>query len=148
MEAYRYPVSRPEITRDILERTFSICPELAPPDVRAQREPTVEDIVIIEEGCGLRPWRAGGIRLEVEWSEAGGRKVPVVFNYGRVCLLGACLSTAHVLLKTCGLWVSDFLGISKCRPHTSRRCFGFRLEIGRIQPSNLDEICIFTGYRG
>jgi hypothetical protein len=84
LKIYRYPVSRPEITRSILERTFSMCPELAPPEVRTQREPTVEDIVIIEEGCGLRPWRTGGIRLEAQWSEAekGGRKIPIVFNYG------------------------------------------------------------------
>jgi D-aspartate oxidase len=79
----RYPVARPETTRSILERTFLACPELAPPAIRAQREPTVEDIIVIEEGCGLRPGRIGGIRLEAQWSEAGkGRKVPVVFNYG------------------------------------------------------------------
>jgi hypothetical protein len=82
--ASRYPVSRPETARDILERNLSMCPELAPPEVRAEREPTVEDIVVIEEGCGLRPGRTGGIRLEVEWSEAvkGERKVPIVYNYG------------------------------------------------------------------
>jgi hypothetical protein len=99
-EAYRYPVSRPEITRNILERAFSTCPELAPPEVRAQREPTVEDLVVIEEGCGFRPERTGGIRLEVEWSEAGksGRKIPIVFNYGRVSFLATSSITAHVWL--------------------------------------------------
>ena len=99
MEAYRYPVPRPEITRSILQRAFSMCPELAPPEVRAQREPAVEDLDIIEEGCGFRPGRTGGIRLEVEWSEAGDgrRKVPIVFNYGwvRYCL-PARLSSPHV----------------------------------------------------
>lgn len=75
---------RPEITLSILERTLSMCPELAPPEVRAQREPTVDDLDVIEEGCGFRPGRTGGIRLEVEWSEAGKeeRKAPIVFNYG------------------------------------------------------------------
>jgi len=81
-----YPVVRPEITRDILERSFTLCPELAPPEIREQREPTLEDVLplVIEEGCGFRPARKGGIRLEVEWVEArqGAKKVPVVFNYG------------------------------------------------------------------
>ncbi|KAF7300704.1 Nuclear export factor [Mycena chlorophos] len=75
-----YPIPRPETTLDILKRGFSLCPELAPPEVRAQREATIEDLtpLIIEEGCGLRPGRKGGIRLEVEWV----RNVPVVYNYG------------------------------------------------------------------
>ncbi|RDB30565.1 D-amino-acid oxidase [Hypsizygus marmoreus] len=81
-----YPHPRPETTRDILERNFAMCPELAPPEIREKRTPTIEDVIalIIEEGCGLRPARKGGIRLEVEWLEAGdtGKKVPIVFNYG------------------------------------------------------------------
>ncbi|KAF7323833.1 Nuclear export factor [Mycena kentingensis (nom. inval.)] len=82
-----YPIPRPETTQDILQRGFALCPELAPPEIRAQREPTVEDLkpIIIEEGCGLRPARKGGIRLEVEWVAAPGPnavKVPVVHNYG------------------------------------------------------------------
>ncbi|KAF5383266.1 hypothetical protein D9615_005065 [Tricholomella constricta] len=81
-----YPLPRPETTRDILERTFAMCPELAPPEVRAQRKPTIEDVLplVIEEGCGFRPARTGGIRLDVEWRGAGkgAKKVPVVFNYG------------------------------------------------------------------
>ncbi|KAJ6590474.1 D-amino-acid oxidase [Mycena vulgaris] len=80
-----YPVPRPETTLDILKRGFALCPELAPPEIRAQREPVFEDLqpIIIEEGCGLRPGRKGGIRLEVEWVEnQDQKKVPVVFNYG------------------------------------------------------------------
>ncbi|KAJ6611007.1 D-amino-acid oxidase [Mycena sp. CBHHK59/15] len=80
-----YPVPRPETTLDILQRGFALCPELAPPEIRAQRQPTVEDLqpIIIEEGCGLRPGRKGGIRLEVEWAVGKDQtKVPVVFNYG------------------------------------------------------------------
>ncbi|KII91260.1 hypothetical protein PLICRDRAFT_104635, partial [Plicaturopsis crispa FD-325 SS-3] len=77
---------RPETTTGILRRCLALCPELAPPDVRAQRTPTVEDLrpLIIEEGCGLRPARTGGIRLEVERRRTadGGAKVPVIFNYG------------------------------------------------------------------
>ena len=40
--------------------------------------------LILEEGCGLRPARAGGVRIEVEWFEdvRGKREVPVVYNYG------------------------------------------------------------------
>ncbi|KAJ7770630.1 hypothetical protein B0H16DRAFT_218452 [Mycena metata] len=80
-----YPVPRQETTLDILARGFSLCPELAPPEIRAQREPVVEDLqpIIIEEGCGLRPARKGGIRLEVDWSIGQDhKKIPIVFNYG------------------------------------------------------------------
>jgi glycine/D-amino acid oxidase-like deaminating enzyme len=82
----RYPTPRPEITKDILNRVFTLCPELAPPEVRATREPTVDDLLplVLEEGCGLRPARAGGVRIELEWLEdvKRQREVPVVHNYG------------------------------------------------------------------
>jgi D-amino-acid oxidase len=46
----------------------------------------VEDLfpIIIEEGCGLRPARKGGIRLELDWANdmQGNGKVPIVYNYG------------------------------------------------------------------
>ncbi|KAG6878040.1 hypothetical protein C0992_008731 [Termitomyces sp. T32_za158] len=81
-----YPRPRAKMTRDILERTFKMCPELAPPEIRAEREPTIEDVLplVIEEGCGLRPGRIGGIRLDVEWRVAreGDVSIPIVFNYG------------------------------------------------------------------
>ncbi|KAJ7593507.1 FAD dependent oxidoreductase [Mycena floridula] len=80
-----YPVPRSEITEDILKRAFALCPELVPPEIRAERDPTIEDIraIIIEEGCGLRPARKDGIRLDVEWIEGIGKgRVPIVFNYG------------------------------------------------------------------
>ncbi|KAJ6499534.1 D-amino-acid oxidase [Mycena vitilis] len=80
-----YPIPRQETTLDILKRGFALCPELASPDIRAQREPVLEDLqpIIIEEGCGLRPARKGGIRLEVDWvAGQDQKKVPVVFNYG------------------------------------------------------------------
>ncbi|KAG0707888.1 hypothetical protein DFH29DRAFT_994525 [Suillus ampliporus] len=80
-----YPVPRPETTEDILVRVLQLAPELVPPQTRVDREPTVEDLrpIIIEPGCGLRPGRKGGIRLEVEWLDVPTRgKVPVVYNYG------------------------------------------------------------------
>lgn len=73
---------------DILTRGLALCPELAPPEVRAIRKPTLEDIEphIVEEGCGLRPARKGGIRLEVEWVEGTSvrreGRIPIVHNYG------------------------------------------------------------------
>ncbi|KAG5716181.1 D-amino-acid oxidase [Termitomyces sp. T112] len=75
-----YPRPRPETTRDILERVFTLCPELAPPEIRAVREPAVEDLlpIIIEEGCGFRPGRKGGIRIEGEKKGS----VSIVYNYG------------------------------------------------------------------
>jgi len=82
-----YPIPRPETTIDILERGLALHSELAPPDVRGKRKPTVEDLkpLIIEEGCGLRPARKGGIRLQTEWVSVSGSKqlmVPVIHNYG------------------------------------------------------------------
>jgi len=81
-----YPKPRPEIKQDILERGFALCPELASPDIRVERKPTIDDVLphIISEGCGLRPARKGGVRLEVEWTEGiGGRgRVPIIHNYG------------------------------------------------------------------
>ncbi|KAJ8582936.1 nucleotide-binding domain-containing protein [Rhizopogon salebrosus TDB-379] len=80
-----YPLPRPEITEDILARALKLTPELAPPQARLDREPTVEDLrpIIIEPGCGLRPGRKGGLRIEVEWFDTPTRgKVPVVYNYG------------------------------------------------------------------
>jgi hypothetical protein len=87
MLIFRYPIPRPETTVDILERGLTLYPELAPPLVRIEREPTVEDLkpLIIEDGCGLRPGRKGGIRLQSEWVRVPGpekRMVPVIHNYG------------------------------------------------------------------
>ena len=82
----RYPMPRPETKQDILERGLALCPELASPDIRVKRKPTIDDVLplIISEGCGLRPARRGGIRLEVEWTEGidGRGRVPVIHNYG------------------------------------------------------------------
>ncbi|KAF8156859.1 D-aspartate oxidase [Crassisporium funariophilum] len=81
-----YPRPRAEITLDILKRGFALCPELAPPDIRAERVPTLDDVLphVVGEGCGFRPARNNGIRMEVEWTEGvGGRgRVPVIHNYG------------------------------------------------------------------
>ncbi|KAG2144556.1 hypothetical protein DEU56DRAFT_790272 [Suillus clintonianus] len=79
------PVPRPETTEDILVRALQLTPEIAPPQTRVNRKPTVEDLrpIIIEPGCDLCPRQKGGIRLEVEWLDTPTRgKVPVVYNYG------------------------------------------------------------------
>lgn len=72
-----YPRPRPETKIDILKRTIALAPEIAPPGTK---NPTYEDLIplIIEEGCGLRPSRKGGIRLEREIVSG----VPVIYNYG------------------------------------------------------------------
>lgn len=79
---------RPQTTTDILTRGLALCPELAPEEVRAKREPTIDDLrpLLVGEGCGLRPAREGGVRIETEWTEGvGGRgRVPIVHNYGYV----------------------------------------------------------------
>ncbi|KAI0336691.1 D-amino-acid oxidase [Cubamyces sp. BRFM 1775] len=80
-----YPAARPETTTEILQRCLELCPELAPPSIRAARPGTIDDLrpLILEEGCGFRPQRKGGIRLDVEWVQGRGEgKIPMVFNYG------------------------------------------------------------------
>jgi len=67
-----------------------LCPELAPPEIRAIREPTLDDILphVVAEGCGLRPARKGGVRIEVELIDGAlvkrEGKIPIVHNYGSV----------------------------------------------------------------
>ncbi|KIL55829.1 hypothetical protein M378DRAFT_173288 [Amanita muscaria Koide BX008] len=81
-----YPVPRPETKLKILEDGLALCPDLAPPEVRAVRKPTIDDVLplVVDEGCGLRPARKGGIRLEVEVfsRKPTGETLPVVYNYG------------------------------------------------------------------
>jgi len=85
-----HPIPQPEITKDIITRCLQLCPELVPPAKRVDgKAPTVDDItpIIIEEGCGLRPARKSGLRIErdilkVEGTGLKDRKVPVVYNYG------------------------------------------------------------------
>ncbi|EJC98787.1 D-aspartate oxidase [Fomitiporia mediterranea MF3/22] len=80
------PKPRAVTTKDILERGLVLCPELSPSYAEDKsRVPTIEDVkpIIIEEGCGLRPGRNGGIRLEKGILETvAGLKVPIVYNYG------------------------------------------------------------------
>lgn len=81
----RHPIPRAADRTYILTHVLALCPDLAPPSVRASREPTVADLeaLIVDEGCGLRPARVGGIRLEVSsLDQGGGKKVPVIYNYG------------------------------------------------------------------
>jgi len=85
LQLFRYPAPRKEDRDDILARVLALCPELAPPEVRVKRTPTIDDLrpLIVDEGCGLRPGRKGGIRLEAEWFEVGPQsKIPVIYNYG------------------------------------------------------------------
>ncbi|EJU04456.1 nucleotide-binding domain-containing protein [Dacryopinax primogenitus] len=83
-----YPKPKEDIHEMILEGAIKLVPELAPAEVRGSgRTPTVEDIrpLIIEAGCGLRPGRKGGLRLEkdtVEVPNCKGKQVPIVYNYG------------------------------------------------------------------
>lgn len=71
--------ARPEEAEDILKRAYAVCPELAPPD-----EPTLEGLrkSLVEVGCGLRPARAGGIRIGHEIRDIGEKPTPIVYHYG------------------------------------------------------------------
>ena len=83
-----YPQPRPETTEEILLRGFRLCPELAPPEVRSTRSPTINDVLplVVGEGCGLRPARKEGVRVELEWIDGvkvkREGKVAIVHNYG------------------------------------------------------------------
>jgi len=80
-----FPHARPETTEVILQRGLEVCPELAPPASRANgRTPTIDDLksILIESGCGFRPGRRGGIRVESETMTTLGKSIPVVHNYG------------------------------------------------------------------
>jgi len=73
-----------------LQRCLELCPELIPPSIREEHSKdldhkfTAADVqyIIIELGCGLRPSRHGGIRLEKEIMEGKSRKAVVIHNYG------------------------------------------------------------------
>ncbi|KAI0084754.1 D-amino-acid oxidase [Irpex rosettiformis] len=79
-----YPIARPSTTTAILERALALCPELASPEIRAERKGVVDDLrpLILEEGCGFRPARKGGVRIEAETLKINGREVPIIHNYG------------------------------------------------------------------
>jgi len=90
-----YPKARPETKTQILKRAIALAPELAPPGTK---NPTYEDLLplVIEDGCGLRPGRKGGIRLERETVSG----IPVVHNYGEEGYGYQCSwGTASVALK-------------------------------------------------
>lgn len=85
-----YPHARPETTKEIIERCIALMPEIVPPETRNKHadDPkhsfTVEDVepIIIEAGCGLRPARKGGIRLESQVVNGKSKPVVVVHHYG------------------------------------------------------------------
>lgn len=87
-----YPHARPEVTEDILTRALALCPELVSPEINfaTSPQPTIEQLrpQILEENCGFRPSRKGGIRLEVEEVKSTKRlgldekNVVIVHNYG------------------------------------------------------------------
>lgn len=66
---------RDATTKMILERGLKLCPELLPLEKRGGG---IEGIEVIEAGCGLRPTRRGGVRIEIEAIE----QTPVVHFYG------------------------------------------------------------------
>ncbi|KAL5519430.1 hypothetical protein ACEPAH_1113 [Sanghuangporus vaninii] len=80
------PKPREATSKDILERGLALCPELSSTYAQDKsKKPTIEDVkpIIVEEGCGLRPQRKGGIRLETDTLQTvTGVKVPLVYNYG------------------------------------------------------------------
>jgi len=108
-----HPTPLPQITREIIARCLELCPELVPPNNRIEgKSPSVEDItpIIIEEGCGLRPARKGGLRIESDTLKLEGtglksREVPIVYNYGHAGFgyqssWGSAIYAAQLLDKT------------------------------------------------
>ncbi|KAJ3981314.1 D-amino-acid oxidase [Lentinula detonsa] len=102
-----FPTPRPETTIDILRRSLRLCPELLHPQPVKSAEirsgttqlstdsPSIPNLdqlsdsdllnliepLMVEAGCGLRPARNGGVRLDVEWIEST-RRIPIIHNYG------------------------------------------------------------------
>ncbi|EAU82893.1 D-amino-acid oxidase [Coprinopsis cinerea okayama7 len=107
-----YPTPRPETTRDILERTLKLCPELVPPNLRKGEVPTVEELLplVVEEGCGFRPGRKGGLRIEateIKTSPSSDKKIPVIHNYGHagsgyIASFGSAAKVVELLNKALG----------------------------------------------
>ncbi|KAJ7267954.1 hypothetical protein C8J57DRAFT_1228564 [Mycena rebaudengoi] len=79
-----YPAPRAKTKIAIMEKALTFWPDIAPPEIRKKRTPTVEDLIpiFVGDGLGMRPSRSDGIRLEVEWFEANQIRVPIVFQYG------------------------------------------------------------------
>lgn len=102
-----YPKPRPETKIAILKRAIALAPELAPPGTK---NPTHEDLIplVIEDGCGLRPGRKGGIRLERE-SVSG---IPVVHNYGYLSFT-RFHDTRMIISSPQArwLWLSELVGV-------------------------------------
>ncbi|GJJ06493.1 hypothetical protein Clacol_000685 [Clathrus columnatus] len=82
-----YPHPRIETGQAILARALALMPDLLPPDVRKKNDQngkaaTVADLepLIIEHGCGFRPARKGGIRIERDTYtlSTGNKTVPIV----------------------------------------------------------------------
>ena len=70
---------------------MKLCPELVPQHLRKGDVPTVEELLpfVVEEGCGFRPGRKGGLRIEaseIKVSPSGDKTIPVIYNYGYVPL--------------------------------------------------------------
>jgi len=122
-----YPLPRPEMAEDILQRVFAIAPEIAPPESReGGRKPTLEDVkgIIIEHGVGFRPGRTGGIRLESEWRTVPkqDKKVAIIHNYGYAFVsiaASVCMLTFSTQSRRPGIPVFMGFGIKSSR--TSRR---------------------------
>ena len=71
----RFGLARPETSRKILERAVHFDRNLLPPDKR--QTGTYLDLDVVEEGCGRRPARKGGVRIEISNKSM----------YGLTCLL-------------------------------------------------------------
>ena len=68
-----------EVDRRILARNLQSLPGA----LRAQGAVPLADPIVVGRWSGLRPQREGGVRLELELSEAGeGGPLQVVHNYG------------------------------------------------------------------
>ncbi|QIW99560.1 hypothetical protein AMS68_005078 [Peltaster fructicola] len=60
----------------IMQRAIEVCPALVP------EGKGIEGLQVIRHAVGLRPMRKDGIRVELEMVTGGGRRVPIVHNYG------------------------------------------------------------------
>lgn len=64
-----------------MRRGIALCPELLPEDKRAAGR--IEDLDVIEFGCGFRPSRHGGPRIEIDKVVWENKEVKIIHNYGQ-----------------------------------------------------------------
>jgi D-amino-acid oxidase len=90
----------PNLAIRIMKRAVDICPSLVP------EAKGIEGLSIVRHAVGLRPMRAGGIRIESESIKGASKSITIVHNYGHG---GAGYQTSYGAAKRAISLVDDGL---------------------------------------